>query len=154
MNKWYFWLTWLIVAGLPGEAVLAHGAKIEYLQNSAITIQAAYDDGTPMKEAQVVIYAPNDLANPWLKGITDERGYFSFVPDAEISGDWDVKVRQSGHGDIVSIPVSNGNLTAENPQQMSVSNSDNYSPVQKVVMAAVGVWGFIGTALFFTRKKS
>lgn len=154
MNKWYFWLAWLIVSGLPGETALAHGAKIQYLESYAITIQATYDDGTPMKEAQVVVYAPNDLANPWLKGVTDERGYFSFVPDADISGDWDVKVRQSGHGDIVSIPLAEGNLAADNPQKMTLSGTNNYSPVQKMVMATVGVWGFIGTALFFSRKES
>ncbi|MGF1540579.1 MAG: carboxypeptidase regulatory-like domain-containing protein [Pleurocapsa sp.] len=155
MNKWYFWLAWLMISLLPGEAALAHGVKIQYLQSSAITVRATYDDGTPMKEAQVVVYAPNDLANPWLKGITDERGYFSFVPDADISGNWDVKVRQSGHGDIVSIPLTEGNLGTDNTQEMTVSGTTNdYSPLQKMVMAAAGVWGFIGTALFFSRKKS
>ena len=72
MNRWYFWLAWLSVLGLPEtKEALAHGAKIQYHQTAAITIQATYDDGTPMDKAQVIVYAPSDLATPWLKGVTD-----------------------------------------------------------------------------------
>ena len=160
MNRWYFWLALLIVSGLAGKKVaLAHGVKIQYRQTAAIIIQATYDDGTSMDEAQVVVYAPSDLSTPWLKGVTDREGYFSFVPDSDISGNWDVKVRQSGHGDIVSIQVAEGKLSADANREMSLSGANNscannYSPLQKMVMAAAGVWGFIGTALFFSRKTS
>ena len=154
-NKCYFWLTWLVFAGLIGEkTVLAHGAKIQYRQTEAISIQAIYDDGKPMKEAQVVVYAPSDLATPWLTGVTNEEGYFSFVPDGDVSGNWDVKVRQSGHGDIISIPITEGKSLADTNKDMSLTSNSNYSPVQKIVMAAAGIWGFIGTALFFSRKQS
>ncbi len=153
--KWYSWLAGLMFAGLLGEkVVLAHGAKIQYRQTEAISIQATYDDGTPMDKAQVVVYAPSDLTTPWLTGVTNEEGYFSFVPDGDISGNWDVKVRQSGHGDIISIPITEGKLSADANGEMPLSDAGNYSPLQKIVMAAAGVWGFIGTALFFSRKQS
>ena len=155
MNKWCFWLTWLMFAGLLGEKVaLAHGAKIQYRQTEAISIQATYDDGKPMKKAQVVVYAPSDLTTPWLTGVTNEEGYFSFVPDGDISGNWDVKVRQSGHGDIISIPITEGKLLADTSKDMSLPSNVGYTSMQKIVMAAAGVWGFIGTALFFFRKQS
>ncbi len=154
-NKRYFWLTWSIFAGLLGEtAVLAHGANIQYRSTEAISIQATYDDGTPMDKAQVVVYAPNDLVTPWLTGVTNEEGYFSFVPDSDLSGNWDVKVRQSGHGDIISIPLTEGKLSANANGDIPSSGDSNYSPMQKIVMAAAGLWGFIGTALFFSRKQS
>lgn len=147
----------LFCSGLS-EPVLAHGARIDYQQSSAIVIRATYDDGTPMAEAQAVIYAPNDPTAPWLKGMTNESGEFSFVPDPDLSGSWDVKVRQSGHGNIVSIPLDSGAISNEETVTMSsnanVAKSSGYSTGQKLLMAIAGVWGFIGTALFFARKPN
>ena len=154
MNKLYFFLTLLALTAIPKQ-VLAHGASIGYSETSAITIDAQYDDGTPMANAQVVIYAPSDRATPWLKGTTDESGNFTFVPDTdpENLGDWDVKVRQAGHGDITSIPVT-GDVGGNTADTQVSSDGGGYSSTQKVFMAAAGVWGFIGTALFFSRSKS
>ena len=154
MNRWYLLLSLLILPILPTKT-LAHGANIQYSETAAITIQANYDDGTPMKSAQVVIYAPSDRATPWLKGVTDEKGQFSFIPDLTITGDWDVKVRQSGHGDITSIPLRGGKLAADASQIKSMSgNSGRYTNPQKLLMAGLGIWGLIGTALFFARPQS
>lgn len=154
MTRFYFCLTLLAIIFIP-ERALAHGANIEYKETSAITIQAKYDDGTPMANAQVVIYAPSDPANPWLKGTTNDLGSFTFVPDNKPQniGDWDVKVRQSGHGDITSIPVPDGKL-ANVANNRSLSAGGGYSSSQKIVMAAAVGWGFLGTALFFSRSKS
>ena len=153
MNKLYFFFTLLALTAVPKQA-LAHGANIDYRQTSAITIEAKYDDGTPMANAQVVVYAPSDRATPWLKGTTDDSGNFTFVPDtnAENVGDWDVKVRQAGHGDITSIPLTGDRKNTADTQLSSTGAG--YTPSQKVFMAAAGVWGFIGTALFFSRSKS
>ena len=150
MNKFYFFLA--LVMSIAPKQVLAHGANIEYRKTDAIAIVAKYDDGTPMANAQVVIYAPSDRTSPWLKGTTDKSGNFTFVPDtnAQNLGNWDVKVRQSGHGDITSIPVQD-KLAVKN---MTVSSGTGYTPAQKLVMAASVGWGFIGTGLFFARPKS
>ena len=155
MNRFYLLFSLLILSALP-EKVLAHGANIEYRQSSAITIQATYDDGTPMTEAQVVVYAPSDPTKPWLTGTTDKQGNFTFVPDTDAAnaGNWDVKVRQAGHGRIVSIPVTDGQLSAIETSSPMAAETDGYSPMQKLVMAATGIWGFVGTALFFSRHKS
>ena len=154
MNKLYFFFTLLALSAVPKQ-VLAHGANIGYRETSAITIEAKYDDGTPMANAQVVIYAPSDRATPWLKGTTDDSGNFTFVPDtdAEKVGNWDVKVRQAGHGDITSIPVT-GDVGGNTADTQLSSDGAGYTPSQKVFMAAAGIWGFVGTALFFSRSKS
>ncbi len=151
MTRFYFWLALIIAIAIPKE-VLAHGANIEYQETEAITIEAKYDDGKPMANAQVVIYAPSDPASPWLKGTTDELGNFTFVPDADSEniGNWDIKVRQSGHGDITSIPIEKGKLAVN---QINTSSA-GYTPSQKIVMAAAVGWGFVGTGLFFSRSKS
>lgn len=154
MTRFYFLCTLLALIILP-EKAFAHGANIEYRKSSAITIQAKYDDGQPMINAQVTVYAPRDFATPWLKGTTDDNGNFSFIPDAtpENLGNWDVKVRHSGHGSITSIPVAAEKLATDaHPHLLSAGGG--YSPSQKIVMAAAVGWGFVGTALFFARSKS
>lgn len=152
MIRFYFCLTLLALLSVP-EKVLSHGANIQYRETSAISIQAKYDDNTPMANAQVVIYAPSDRATPWQKGVTDSEGNFSFVPDTNPQniGDWDIKVRQSGHGDITSIPVGQDGLTVASTQ---LASANGYSTLQKMVMGAAVGWGFVGTALFFARSKS
>lgn len=138
------------VLGWPAET-LAHGVSLDYRYTSAVELRAVYDSGEPMANAQVTIYAPDDPSQAWMTGTTDQDGHFVFVPDPSQLGNWDVKVRQSGHGDIVSIPLQTAG------QQLAQSgwtqNNGGYTLLQKVVMGAVGVWGFVGTALFFSPRK-
>ncbi|WP_421656294.1 carboxypeptidase regulatory-like domain-containing protein [Leptothermofonsia sp. ETS-13] len=134
-----------LVAFQTGRAI-AHGAVIQYKTTQALEIQANYDTGAPMKQASVTVYAPNK-EDPWLKGQTDDKGRFTFAPDASLPGNWEVKVRSAGHGDIVTIPVGATNVVA------STNRSSGYTPLQKGVMTASVVWGLIGTALFFWRRK-
>jgi len=130
---------------LPTTAY-AHGAEIQYTVDTTIAIIASYDSGEPMSGAQVVIYAPDDPANPWLTGVCDDEGRFSFSPDASKPGMWDVQVRQAGHGDIVHIPIGAG---IEAP----ASDIGGYTHLQIGLMAACVVWGSIGTALYFSRRR-
>ena len=155
MTRFYFFLILTTLIALPNK-VLSHGANIQYGETTAIKIQAKYDDGTPMDQAQVVIYAPSDRSTPWLKGMTDDSGSFAFVPDSQPAnrGEWDVKVRQSGHGDIISIPITDNTTAANSVVTSSEVNPDSYTSTQKLIMAAAGIWGLIGTALFFSRSKS
>ena len=142
-----FFLLFIPLVGWSTSAS-AHGAHIDYQAVQAVNINAAYDGGQPMANAQVTVYAPNDPSTPWSTGTTDDQGRFTFTPDADQPGNWEVKVRQAGHGDIVSVPV--GETTAEAGEAVS----DSYTPVQKALLGAAGAWGFLGTALFFARKKT
>jgi nickel transport protein len=135
----------LLLVLLSTTTALAHGARIDYTVNMAIEIVAAYDSGEPMAEAQVTIYAPDDLETPWLTGTTDDEGRFIFTPDPAIPGTWDVQVRQAGHGDIVHIPVGEGVTSA---------GSTGFTTVQIILMSACVIWGFVGTALYFSRRKA
>ena len=123
----------------------AHGAKIEYTINVAVEIRAAYDTGEPMAGGQVTVYAPDDPSTPWLTGVCDEEGRFAFTPDPSRPGTWDVQVRQSGHGDMVHIPIGEG---------VAMTGSTGYAPLQIALMGACVVWGFVGTALFFLRRRA
>ncbi|MEB3359866.1 MAG: carboxypeptidase-like regulatory domain-containing protein [Synechococcales bacterium] len=158
----------LLAAGVAiAPRAIAHGTQIEYRTTQALEIQASYDTGKPMADAQVVVYAPDNPAEPWLTGTTDEQGRFVFTPDPSMPGQWDVQVRQAGHGDIVSIPLgepvaeatgaaAGEEVAAAEPVAMvsdSVSGSTALDPLQKAVMAGAVIWGFVGTALFFSARK-
>ena len=133
----------LSALGMP-TTTSAHGARIEYTTHGVIEIRALYDTGTPMAGAQVSVYAPDAPTTPWLTGACDEEGRFSFTPDPTKPGTWDVQVRQAGHGDIVHISVG---------QDMTASGGPGCTPAQLTLMGACVIWGFVGTALFFARRR-
>ena len=135
----------ILLLVLPLQAY-AHGARIDYTVDMEIEIIATYDSGEPMAAAQVVVYAPDDLSTPWLTGVCDEEGRFSFTPDSSRPGTWDVQVRQAGHGDIVHIPVGEGGTTS--------GSSGGYSAGQIVLMSVCVIWGIAGTALYMLRRRA
>ena len=141
----------------------AHGANLDYQMTPGVTLQAKYDAGGPMTQAQFTVFAPNDPTTPWLTGKSDAQGRFSFVPDASIPGMWAVQAREAGHGALVQIPI--GDSSSSNAATASASatapampsavvHTQGANPMQRWVMIASVVWGFIGTALFFARKKA
>jgi nickel transport protein len=135
-----------IVGVCAPVAVLAHGAHIQSRTATAVEIQAAYDSGDPMAEAQVQVYAPDDPQTPVVTGLTDTAGRFVFVPDQP--GNWEISVRQAGHGDIAVIPVTSDGGLAE-----GFTNDGGLTLLQRVVVAGAVTWGCLGTALFFWRGK-
>lgn len=175
-------LSFLLYLSINPSKTLAHGSNIYYQATAALEIIAKFDNGQPMSNAQVVIYAPDNPRQPWLQGTTDKEGKFVFTPDYSITGNWDVKVRVAGHGGVINIPIqsianqelsSNHQNTAETIENQAKKNNDNSldstvivsqsaannsqstpTIMQKLVMAATGVWGFVGTALFFSRHKN
>ena len=149
--KWLSSLLCLPILTWSGD-VLAHGARITYQETRGIEITAIYDQGDPMTNAQVVIYSPADPANPWLKGETDAQGHFSFVPDFNQVGNWDVKVRQAGHGASISIPITAESTSDVATNSVTPQPDSSYTLRQKILMSVSGVWGFVGTALFFSRQ--
>lgn len=113
-----------------------------------------------MASAQVVVYSPNNPNEPWTTGQTNEQGEFEFSPD--MNGNWDVVVRQAGHGTTVSVPVVSLAQTASagaspasaSPTAAIVSSSEPLSsPLQRWVSAGAAFWGLVGTVLFFSRGK-
>ena len=135
----------LVLVLWPTMTAFAHGAKIEYTINMAVEIVASYDTGEPMAGGQVTVYAPDDPSTPWLTGVCDEEGGFTFTPDPAIPGFWDVQVRQSGHGDMVHILIGEG---------MAASGGTGFTTLQFVLMGACIIWGCVGTALFFSRGRA
>ncbi|MEM9003550.1 MAG: carboxypeptidase regulatory-like domain-containing protein [Cyanobacteria bacterium P01_F01_bin.86] len=125
---------------------LSHGVQIRSQATPAIQIQATYDSGEPMAGAQVQVYSPIDPENALFTGTTDEAGRYLFVPDR--SGDWELSVRQAGHGQITVIPISEAGV---DPSEFT--NSTGLTPLQRGVVVGAVIWGCVGTALYFRRGK-
>jgi nickel transport protein len=151
--KWQWVIVLLLFPTLSVEKpAIAHGAKAEYKFTSAVEIKAQYDSGLPMKNAEITVYSPDNPTQPWQTGMTDEKGYFTFKPDASQTGYWEVKVRQAGHGTLISIPIKAENSLSQESTFLT-QNNPGLTPLQKGVMIASVIWGCIGTALFFQRPK-
>ncbi len=149
MRKTYIFLiisAFLLYSG--STRLHAHGVNAGYSEVSGIEITAAYDNGEPMAGGQVTVYAPDNPADPWLKADLDQEGKFTFVPDYSISGNWSIQVRQAGHGAMIHVPVADSEI-----KESIDGNPATFSPLQLTLMIACVSWGFIGTALFFSRRK-
>ena len=159
--KWQFVipLVFLSLLSLQGKAN-PHGVKIQHQVTQAIKINAVYHTGSPLANAPVKVYAPNAPNKVWLKGITDEEGNFIFAPDDSQPGYWEIKVRQAGHGELVTVPFKVDK--SEDYPKKNINNSDyhlastsrDYNPLQIGLMIGCVMWGFVGTALFFWRFQS
>ncbi|TVQ36409.1 MAG: carboxypeptidase regulatory-like domain-containing protein [Geminicoccaceae bacterium] len=146
-------LALVLVSLAPAPPVLAHAAFLELRPVEGIAVQGRYDDGTVMAGAQMAVFAPNDPARPWLTGVTDDEGWFRFVPDPAIEGRWTVQARQAGHGAMAYVEVG-GEGEAMAAVMLMAGGDEAFSPLQRGVMTASVVWGLIGTALFFQRRRA
>jgi nickel transport protein len=176
----------LLLLGVT-ERAIAHGVVLEYNTTQAYAVTATYDTGRPMVEAQVAVFSPENPSEPWMVGTTDAEGRFLFTPPSP--GNWEVQVRQAGHGDLVVIAVEGEAIAAaptaesESPSLEATdamdapgvdaetamgspattstlgepSNNGSSSPpitgLQRGLMAGSVVWGFVGTALFFSQRN-
>lgn len=125
----------------------AHGVQISSAMVNGIEITALYDSGQPMVGGQVNVYTPDDPLVPWLTGICDEQGKFFFIPDYSRPGLWEVQVRLAGHGDLIRIEITGS-------EEVIATGATGLSSLQKAVMALTVIWGAVGTALFFSRRRT
>ena len=146
-------LTPFLVFGLltlAGEAS-AHMIETNYFldkfsneqSQQVLKMQSTYSNGQPLKGAKVNIYSPNNPVTPWAQGITDSEGRFSFSPDQTLPGDWEVVIRQQGHGDILTVPVDEAGVTTElisDRSDTDIHYGSGGLAVSVVTLAAFGLW--------------
>lgn len=126
--------------------LFGHGARVVWeLQDDSVHISASFDDGQPLSRAQVTVFSGAAPSVPYIVGMTDENGEFSFLPDKQESLNWDVQVRSAGHGDMVHLSLS------EEPA--ADKEQGTFTTLQIVLMSVCVVWGFAGTAFFFASRR-
>ena len=140
MKKNYFFFL-LIFILLNTKNIWPHGVGVNILRNS-IGLQAIYEDGVPISKAQFTFYKINN-DNPFLVLTANDIGQVFFFPkkDEKLY----VKYNDSlGHGGEINLSISKGEL---------VISTQKDSMFPRVIVIIAVVWGFIGTALFFLKKR-
>lgn len=150
-----------VVAVLVPGLAAAHGADVvatvtrQVEVELTVAVEATYHSGRPMAGAQVTVFAPGAAEEPWLVGECDETGRFEFTPSVERTGVWDVRVVHHGHGGRVSVEVAGeGEEAGSAVVRAEASSTAHLTTLQRSVMAACVIWGLVGTALFFSRRRA
>lgn len=148
-------------------AAIAHGANIVIKDVRAYEIEAVYDSGEPMIEAQVSVFGSENPQVPIETGITDEQGRWVWIADQP--GNWTFQVRQAGHGGLANLEVfaqgeavdlvsPDGTIAndSESSQALAAHQTRGAaaSPMPRWIAIGSILWGAIGTALFFSRRSS
>ena len=138
------------ILGIPAKT-LAHAMQTNYAFLEKLEFQSVYSNGEPAKNAKVLIYAPNNLDEPWMMGKTDEQGRFSFLPDNSIHGKWEVEFKQEGHEDILMVPVNEKGVDLDNISQSQKKDIHYISlnPWQSLFITS----GVGAICFFFLRKR-
>lgn len=124
----------------------AHGTKVTTrVEGNQFIIDALYDSGEPMADAQILVYAPNDPQKVWLKDSADEQGHFAFDLDPTIQGSWSVAIRTAGHGQIIYVEVDQNGVQIVQRQERS---SQDKLLLAGAIVAILGAIAYV-----FWRKK-
>ena len=185
----FCWIVALVTLLLPlgfAATAYAHGVVITYILNAngEVELLAEFDTGEVMAEAQVTIYSPEDPLTPWLTGVADSEGRYTFVIDPDMPGTWDIQYRKAGHGDFIHVQLEAGMidpaLMAQSPGELlsnpstatvaipvtesapesnllagsNTGATGGFTSFQILLMSASVIWGFVGTALYFSSKKT
>jgi nickel transport protein len=117
-------LVLLTTLGLPAQ-VLAHSVQTDYLLNvqKDLEITSTFSTEEPLQNAKVQVFAPGNPTQPWAEGKTDAQGRFIFEPDKTLPGEWEVRIGEGGHMDILTVPVGQEGVNVEEisnlPRQLS-----------------------------------
>jgi len=104
MKKFLLPLAALALLSTPQKA-FGHAVETNYLFEDELQIQTLFSHGEPLTDAKVQVFSPENPEEPWLEGKTDAEGRFSFAPDTELAGDWEIIIQEKGHGDMLTVPV-------------------------------------------------
>ena len=150
-------LAFLTFFAIPTK-VLAHAIETNYLLLlSKLEFQSTYSTGEPVQGAEVKVFAPNDLSQPWKTIMTDEEGRFAFAPDPSISGNWEVEIKQEGHEDYWTVPVGINGIEEDNisqgyEQDLHLAGLGKVGSCKLLTLAGIGAGAAAG--LWFFRKRA
>jgi nickel transport protein len=148
------WLTPLALLGLP-SAAWGHAIETNYafdLFNSELAFTSTFSTGEGVAGADYKVYAPNNPEQPWLEGVLDEAGNFSFLPDTSIAGDWKIHIKKEGHEDIWIVPVENDRIEFDQISQ-EMAGDIHYAQTLPAPWHLGLVAGGLGLGLWHYRKQ-
>lgn len=102
MKKQMFLFSAIVFLLFP-VSLHTHGVNYKKI-NGGVGIEAKYDGGEPISEAETKIFSPEDKIKIFQEGYTDINGRFLFYPDKP--GKWRVFISDGmGHGVSTSIDI-------------------------------------------------
>lgn len=117
----------------------------------SLELTATYSSGEPMQEAQVLVYAPNEQATPWLTSETDASGNFTFEPDESLPGEWRIEFKKEGHQDMLLVPVDDRGIDYINITQ--TENRDVHY-AGGLASVAIGVLALASGLVIVAKKRA
>jgi Domain of unknown function (DUF4198) len=94
-------------------AAIAPAAAFDLFARHQVTVQFATQDGKPLANAEVRVFAPGEPNRPALTGRTDSEGKFEFGADRD--GFWSAEARSGDEISRVMIRVGSNEPQREEP---------------------------------------
>jgi nickel transport protein len=127
--------------------LFSHGVEVSQSNESAKVIRFSYTDGEPMMYAKIKLYSPSSPKIETIKSLTDENGFFAFVPHEE--GEWRVEARDGmGHRGEIVVNIAGGSFDTAVMQ-----NSSSASTVFRIILGLSLLFN-VFAAYGFVLKKS
>src|SRR4029077_14203185 len=96
----------LVLALLALALCKSPAAAFDLFATHEVTVQFATQDGKPMVDAEVKVFAPGDVAHPVKSGRTDKNGEFEFGVDRD--GLWTAEARDGTEVARATVKVGGG----------------------------------------------
>ncbi len=144
MDKMKFLLIFIVFISLP-FSLMSHGVDL-LVVSGGVGVEALYDSGEPISDADVEIYSPGDSENIFQAGSTDRNGRFLFFPDSD--GEWKIIVNDGmGHGGSQTLVVKDSGKSLK-------KNGDPPGRIIKLLSGLSVIFGITGILFFiFARKE-
>jgi nickel transport protein len=142
---------WWPVIGMAGlTCLLASGVNAHELEAEvsfaapAVVVRAAYGGSDPVAFVKVQVFSPSSPSQEFQTGLTDRRGYFSFVP--AVPGTWRVVIDdEQGHRRDVSVTI---------PQPFGTNTSVPATSPSRLERALTGIAFLVGATGFLYGFKA
>lgn len=115
-------------------------AALDLFATHEVTVQFAMQDGKPMADAEVSVFAPGDLTHPVKTGRTDTEGKFQFGTDRD--GLWTAEARNGAEVARATIRVGSG------------SSDDQDGPSPYLIIGLLGVLLALAVWFRFLRARA
>ncbi|MFP4654905.1 MAG: hypothetical protein ACLFMM_04415 [Methanohalobium sp.] len=137
-----------IIVTLMTSAASGHGADMDTEKNIEIQVKGYFDDGSPMDNADLEVYAVmDDSEELYIEDSLDNDGIYTFQPE-ENYDKYRIKI-DDGWGHRVEKTID---VTAQQSPD-STSDNDSSATIDNAISGLGYLMGLTGIALFISGRK-
>ena len=126
----------------------AHAVHAEHIDGGQ-GLRVVFEDGVPMAQAEVKVFAPDAPDVPWQEGMTDREGRFVFYPS--LKGAWRIVV-DDGMGHAVSREID---VDEHGHAHMDADHHHHHHHGASTIVAGLGfLFGIFGIWSLFRRRSA